>query len=241
MGTLLPIPTESLFDSRWRQCSHWSKSLCPFSLPQSQQPEGRLGPSLHDCASYRVVVSGFPKTAVLIYILLRIYQCPKDADHVSSLVNSDILFAGVKEIPSWGSWFPFNIMNGDHDFIHCISIVWKVCEEGRRWNWAEGKGKPKWPIRVGPNWAKVAKADIQPGSVLDQLPLCRQLCSSDHPSFLEGASGSHFPGSPLKASWKSPDESWDQSCIRHFPAVWPQKTPSLPRASHPTRYQGLRW
>ena len=129
----------------------------------------RLGLRLHDCTSHRVVVSGFPKTAAPIYISPRIYQCPVDADHVSSLVNSDILFAGVREISSWGSWFPFNIMNGDHDFIHCISIMWKVYEEGRQWNRAEGKCKPKWPIRVVLNWAKVAEADLPPESVLGSV------------------------------------------------------------------------
>ena len=89
-----------------------------------------------------------------------------DADHVSSLVNSDILFPGVRQISSWGSWFPFNITNGDHDFIHCIPTVWKLYEEGRQWNWAEGKGKPEWPIRAALNWAEAAEADILPGSVL---------------------------------------------------------------------------
>ena len=117
------------------------------------------------------MVSGFPKIAAQINISPRIYQCPMDADHLSSLVNSDILFAGVREISSWGSWFPFHITNGDHDFIHCISIVWKVYEYGRQWNLAEGKGKPKWPIRVVLNWANEAKADIQPGSVLGLVAL----------------------------------------------------------------------
>lgn len=147
MGKLLPIPISSLFDYRWHQRSHWS-SLCVLSPCHSLNSQGRLGLRLHDCTSYRVLVSGFPKTAAPINISPRIYQCPMDADHLSSLVNSDILFAGIREISSWGSWFPFHITNGDHDFIHCISIVWKVCEDGRQWNWAEGKGKPKWPIRV---------------------------------------------------------------------------------------------
>ena len=169
MGKLLPVPTASLSDYRWHPCSHWSKPLCPFSLPQSQQPEGWLGLRLHDCTSYRLVVSGFPKTAAPTYVSPRIYQCPLDADRVSSWVNSDILFPGVRQISSWGSWFPFNITNGDHDFIHCIPTVWKVYEEERQWNWAEGKGKPKWPIRVVLNWAKAAEADILPGSVLGSV------------------------------------------------------------------------
>lgn len=73
-------------------------SLCTLSPCYSLNSQRMPGSRLPDCTSYRVVVSGFPKTAAPIYISPRIYQCPVDADHVSSLVNSDILFAGVRDI-----------------------------------------------------------------------------------------------------------------------------------------------
>ena len=44
---------------------------------------------------------------------------------------------------------------------------------------------------------------------------CARSSAGDHPSFLEGASGRHFPGSTLKADWKSP--GWELRPILHWP------------------------
>ena len=52
-------------------------------------------------------------------------------------------------------------------------IAFPLCEmlseEGREWNWAEEEVEPKWPTKVVLNWAKVAKADISPESVLGSV------------------------------------------------------------------------
>lgn len=96
-------------------------------------------------------------------------------------------------------------------------------------------------------WAKVTEADIPPGSVLGSVDPVQAALQLGPSLFLEGASERHFPGPSLKADWKSPDERWGQSCIGRFPAMWLQthvcvtSDTSLPRALHPTRYQGLRW
>ena len=50
-----------------------------------------------------------------------------------------------------------------------------------------------------------------------------------------------FQGPPSRQIGRALDESWDQSCIGHFPAMWLQASPSFPRAPHPTKYWGLRW
>ena len=71
-------------------------------------------------------------------------------------------------------------------------------------------------------WAKVTEADIPPGSVLESVDPVQAALQLGPSLFLEGASERHFPGSSLKADWKSPDERWGQSCIGRFPAMWLQ-------------------
>ena len=63
VGKLLSMPTASLFDRLWRQCSHWFLTLHPFSLPQSQQPEGLQGQSICNCMSWGVAVPGFSQNS----------------------------------------------------------------------------------------------------------------------------------------------------------------------------------
>ena len=50
------------------------------------------------------------------------------------------------------------------------SLGINICKRKRRqWDWAEGEVEPKWPTKVVLNWAKVAKADISPESVLGSV------------------------------------------------------------------------
>ena len=71
-------------------------------------------------------MSDFPKTVAPIYISPRIYQCPMDADHLFSLVNSDVLFAGVREISGWGG---LNFHFTSQMVTMTLFIAFPLCEK----------------------------------------------------------------------------------------------------------------
>ena len=77
MGKLLSTPAAGLFHRLWCLCSHRFLSVRPFSIPQSQQPEGLLGQSTCDCRSWEEWCQAFPKTAAPVYTLTRnVYEIP---------------------------------------------------------------------------------------------------------------------------------------------------------------------
>ena len=119
-------------------------------------------------------------------------------------------------------------------------LIWaKVFVEGRQWNCARGICKPKWPIRVFLNWAKVAEADIPPGSILGSV------------SPVQAALQLGPPLLPWRCIWKGfsrfllqgrLEEPWMRAETSPVLATFQlcDLSQFLPRAPNPTGYQGLR-